>query len=313
MNVLFVSSGNSIVGIVPFIKAQGDSLLEEGINLEFFTIKGKGVKGYLNNILRLRNYISKNNFDIIHAHYSLTAFVVSLACIGKREPIIVSLMGSDTESSFFEKSLIKLFNLFFWSKVIVKSESMAEKMGISDVNIIPNGINQDVFLPMEINDAKKKLGLNKEIKYILFAANPERYVKNYNLAENACQMLNEPNTVLKVISGINHQEIALYLNAASIVILTSRHEGSPNIIKEAMACNRPIVSTDVGDVRLVIGNTAGCFISKSTKNNFAKNIKKALVFTSNNKKTKGVDRINELQLGSKSVANRLIDLYSDVL
>lgn len=313
MRVLFVSSGNSNAGIIPFIKSQGESLIEEGVDLEYFTIKGKGVKGYLKNIPLLRNYINHNKFDLIHAHYSLTAFVVSLACIGKKEPIIVSLMGSDTESSSIERYLIKIFNLFFWSKIIVKSESMAKKMHISNVYIIPNGINQSVFMPIDMNVAKAKLGLKKEIQYVLFAANPQRHVKNYPLAENAYKLLNNKNTELKVVFGVEHKEMALYLNAASVVLLTSRYEGSPNIIKEAMACNRPIVSTDVGDVKWITSKTDGVFISKNTKKDISRSINKALSFSSNNKHTNGVDRINMLKLGSKSVAMQLINLYSEMV
>lgn len=313
MRVLFVSSGNSNAGIIPFIKSQGESLIEEGVDLEYFTIKGKGVKGYLKNIPLLRNYINHNKFDLIHAHYSLTAFVVSLACIGKKEPIIVSLMGSDTESSSIERYLIKIFNLFFWSKIIVKSESMAKKMHISNVYIIPNGINQSVFMPIDMNVAKAKLGLKKEIQYVLFAANPKRHVKNYPLAENAYKLLNNKNTELKVVFGVEHKEMALYLNAASVVLLTSRYEGSPNIIKEAMACNRPIVSTDVGDVKWITSKTDGVFISKNTKKDISRSINKALSFSSNNKHTNGVDRINMLKLGSKSVAKQLINLYSEMV
>jgi len=93
-----------------------------------------------------------------------------------------------------------------------------------------------------------------------------------------------------------------------MVILTSKFEGSPNVIKEAMACNCPIVSTDVGDVREVIGNTEGCFITSFEPEGVAKKIKLAIEF---NKKTNGRDNITHLD--EKVIAQRLIDVYQSAI
>lgn len=91
--VLFVSSGNSKAGISPIVRSQDESLKRNGIDLDYFTIVGKGTKGYLKNIPRLRKFLGTNNYDLIHAHYSLPAIVASLSC---KLPTVVSLMGSDT-------------------------------------------------------------------------------------------------------------------------------------------------------------------------------------------------------------------------
>ena len=106
MKILFVSSGNSENGVSPIVKAQAESLIKQGIEINFFTIKGRGVKGYLSNIKPLGRFIKQIQPDLIHAHYSLTAFTVSLV---KRKPLVVSLMGSDVKSSNKYKFLIKLF------------------------------------------------------------------------------------------------------------------------------------------------------------------------------------------------------------
>jgi teichuronic acid biosynthesis glycosyltransferase TuaC len=93
-----------------------------------------------------------------------------------------------------------------------------------------------------------------------------------------------------------------------VVLLTSLWEGSPNVIKEAMACNTPIVSTDVGDVKEIIGKTEGCFITSFDPEDVSDKIKKALEF---GKRTTGREDIKHLESGV--VAKRIIAIYKNVL
>ena len=310
MKVLFVSSGNSINGISPIIKNQGESLIRQGVDLTYFIIKGKGIKGYLKNIKPLRELNKGNNFDLIHAHYSMSAFVASLA---GAKPLVVSLMGSDVKSERYFKSIIKMFNKLFWSKIIVKSEDMKQSLGINSVEIIPNGVDFDKFKLKNQQECKNQLGWDLSKKQILFVANPSRYEKNFNLANAAFDILSDTNIELKVLKDVPNELMPVYHNAADIVLLTSLWEGSPNVIKEAMACNVPIVSTDVGDVKAVIGNTEGCYITSFDPKDVAKKIKMALEFAKIKGRTKGRERLNELGLDSESVAKRIIGVYEKVL
>ena len=91
-------------------------------------------------------------------------------------------------------------------------------------------------------------------------------------------------------------------------MLTSLWEGSPNVIKEAMACNIPIVSTDVGDVREVIGNTEGCYITSFEPEYIAEKIELALQF---GKRTDGRENIKHLE--SSLIARKIIDLYKKIV
>ena len=99
MKVLFVSKSKDSYGISPIVKAQGESLSKIGISVSFFTIRGHGFNNYLKNILNLRNYLTENEFDIVHAHYSLSGYVAGLT--GNKTPVIVSLMGSDLLQGMF--------------------------------------------------------------------------------------------------------------------------------------------------------------------------------------------------------------------
>lgn len=306
MKVLFVSSGNNKYGIVPFIKSQGESLKANGVELDYFTIKGKGLKGYLANIKPLREKIKKGKYDIVHTHYSLTAFVSSLAMIGLNLPQVTSLMGSDVNSNKIEKIFIKSFNLFFWDSVIVKSEDMKHKIGINRVEIIPNGINFSIFKLMDQSKAKDIVGFDRSKRQVLWLADPKRYVKNIELAKEAFKIADVIDSELKIINGIQHHEIPVYMNACDVLLLTSRWEGSPNVIKEAMACNTPIVTTRVGDVKLTIGDTEGCFIVEQNEAELAEAIKDCLQY---NKRTNGREKIRWLD--SNVIAEKLIKIYKE--
>jgi len=109
---------------------------------------------------------------------------------------------------------------------------------------------------------------------------------------------------------IEHKHVTAYLNAVDVLVLTSFSEGSPNVIKEAMACNCPIVATDVGDVREIIGDTEGCYIAGFDANDVAKKIQLALQF---GKRTQGRNRLIELGLDSDTVAQKISSIYSNVL
>ena len=102
----------------------------------------------------------------------------------------------------------------------------------------------------------------------------------------------------------------LYLNAASLLLLTSKWEGSPNIVKEAMACNIPVVSTKVGDIEYLFENTQGYYYTDSDADKLAEKINYVL---NNDIKPNGRQRIIDLKLDSESVANKLIQLYQEVL
>src|SRR5690625_1646245 len=259
MNILFVSSGNS-GKVSPIVKKQGESLLREGKQIHFFLIHGKGFLGYLKNVYNLRQVIRKKQVDLIHAHYSLTAFVVSLTMF---KPLVVSLMGSDLEMNKIFIVSIRFLSRYYWAHTIVKSNEMKNKLNVKNVSIIPNGVDINQFKPLESNSCKKKLGWVEEGCHVLFAANPERSVKNFDLLKKSVLNLQEFGYKIHIhlLMNVPHTEINIYMNAADVVTLTSLREGSPNVIKEAMACNRPIVVTDVGDTAWVIKDTVGCYVS----------------------------------------------------
>lgn len=308
MKVLFVSSGNSRYGIVSFIKSQGDSLKKEGVELEYFTIKGKGVIGYLRNIRPLRKFLKKNKFEIIHAHYGMIGLLCLLTFT--RIPIVLSVMGDDAYGNFdvrgkrIKSSYIGMFltqiALIFVKKVIVKSRNILNAIPQKKkCSVIPNGVDFDLFKPIDKD-------LNKNV--VLFLANEENSRKNYKLFKDAMDIINRKELLIVNPYPIEHREFPDYLNKCTIFVLTSYNEGSPNVIKEAMACNIPIVSTDVGDVREIIGKTNGCFITSFEPNDVANKIEAALSY---GKRTNGRENIKHLEISL--VANNIINIYKEII
>ena len=160
MKVLFICSGNSENGISSTIYNQGESLKSVGVQVEYFLIIGKGVFGYFQNIFKIYKFLKKKKFDVIHAHYSLSAITASIAFA---RPLVVSLMGSDVQSKGVFKFLILLFSKYYWRETIVKSEYMAETMGIKNCNVLPNGVDLIKYKPLNKTECKIKHNFDETI------------------------------------------------------------------------------------------------------------------------------------------------------
>jgi len=310
MKILFISSGNSKEGISPIVKRQGESLIKQGLEIQFFTIIGKGFNGYLGNLKRLKDSIKEICPDIIHAHYSLSAYLATLA---RAKPLVVSLMGSDVKSSRLARIVTYVLSMIYWRHIIVKSEDMQKNMKIASLTVIPNGVDMDIFTPLDKMDSQNKIGWDINKQHILFAANPSRPEKNYILANEAFILLNDKQAELHSLSSVPNGQVPIWINAADVVILTSLWEGSPNVIKEAMACNRPIVATNVGDIAWLFGDTEGCYLTLFDPKDVAEKIQHALQFSRSKGKTNGRQRIEALGLDSVTIANKIIDVYKKTI
>ena len=354
MKVIFVASGNKTGGKVSaFVQSQYDSLVKEGLDMVLFPVQGKGALNYLKAVIALRKIVRKERPDIIHAHYSTCGFVASLACLGmrRRPKIMVSILGSfPTRGAKWRRVRWAIQHL--WDGALTKSERTRKQLGL-DLPVIPNGVNLEVFHPMDHEEARRRVGwgsldalhldaarLESEIldvlhldasakssktegskakgsnpKYVIWCSHPERKEKRWGVAEDAVRLLeskiSDASVKLVAVYDKTPEEVAMYMNAADCLLLTSESEGSPNVIKEALACNCPIVTTDVGDVVERLTGLEGCYIVPIDDWSFvigelAKDIEKAIEF---GKRTKGYERILQDRLEISQVAQRIIDVY----
>ena len=299
MKILIVCSRNS-GKIAPFIQEQGDALSQLGVEIAYFPIEGKGLCGYLKNRKRLLLKINEFMPDLIHAHYGLSGLLANLQ---RKIPVITTYHGSDINNTKILplsrlNMILSVHNIFVSEKNRLKSNQTRNQ------SLIPCGVDINLFKSRDKAKARKIFDLNEDKKYILFAGAFANSVKNSALAKSAVSLIN--NVCLIELQGYSREEVALLINAVDVVLLTSFTEGSPQIIKEAMACNCPIVSAPVGDIENVISGTAGCFISTYEPTNIANKLKQALEYE---KRTDGRERILALGLDRETVARQILSVY----
>jgi glycosyltransferase involved in cell wall biosynthesis len=322
MKVLFVCSGNAeSFDIIPFIKEQGESLKELGVDVAYYPIKGKGISGYLKAGFKLRKYLKTNHYDLIHAHFTKSGFTALIGAY--KVPIVLSLMGSDAYGEYIGENKVLFVSRFmtlltyfiqpFVRAVISKSENIERYVFIKSKSyIVPNGINLNKFKSNHINHNDYP-EFNSEKKRVLFLGSKASIRKNIKLVQDAISHLNLRDVELINPYPVSHDDVPKYLNSANVLALCSFMEGSPNVIKEAMACNCPIVATDVGDIKWVFGKTEGCYIASFRKEDYAAKLGEALKFSETIGRTTGKQRIKELGLDSETVAKHVIEIYKFVL
>ena len=303
----------------PFIKQQVEKLNESGISTHIFKLKAGGkLVNYLTDRIRLRKKIKEEKFNIVHAHYGQSGFISKF----KNIPLVTTFHGSDSIGLIGErgKYTFKGKLLKFMSKItshisqknIFVSNEAANSLGVSkNFEVIPCGIDTSIFKPLDKDECRKILGLDNK-RYVLFCGNPDVKVKNYDLALKSFKKL-EINFGFPVemlpLRGYKHNEIPILLNAIDVLLMTSHHEGSPMIIKEALSCNTPIVSLDVGDVKERLMNIEGCYVIKNKlKNDIASALLSAL---KNNVEINS--RAHVLNLDLVHINQQILNLYESIL
>lgn len=304
MKVLFVSSGNLSKGLPSIlVQNQGVSLIEQGIEVVYCTINGKGTLGYLKCIPSISKAIKDTQPSAVHSHYSLSAFATSICLFLYRIklPHHVSLMGSDSKMKGWKRMFTRLLSKRAWDTTIVKADRMALDLSINNYKVIPNGVNINVLKPITYT-------FNRTI---IFPADPARESKNFSLARDAFELAKKdiPELKLEICYGISHEKMIQKLQKAGAVLITSLWEGSPNIVKEAMALNKPIICTKVGDVEWLLKDVKGAFMVDFDSVQIADKLKKSIEFQKTSLECNGRDKIVSLQLDSVNIAKRLISLY----
>jgi teichuronic acid biosynthesis glycosyltransferase TuaC len=302
-----------------FVKTQVDDLKRAGVEVELLVLDGPRRKlNYATGVVELRRRLRDDpSIDLVHAHYS---YVGAVARTQRRVPVVVSYHGDDLLGTRDTSGRTRTFSKLVvaggrWlgqlaDAVIVMSEAMAQRLKRPDVHVIPHGVDFDVFRPIPRDEARQALGLDPAMNYVLFAANPGIATKRYPLAAAAVEELrkSEPSVELLVRYTESQARLALHMNACDVLVFPSFQEGSPTLVKQAMACNLPIVASDAGDVRDVIGRTAGCHVCTPTAAAFAEALGDVL---RRRERTRGREDIRHLD--SRVLTAKVVDVYKETL
>ncbi|HBE42617.1 MAG TPA: hypothetical protein DDW27_15720 [Bacteroidales bacterium] len=294
-----------------FIKEQIESLNKLGAENEVFFINSReeGRGAYLRSLWKLRRLLRKNRYDIIHCHHSFSGVIFLLSGRWFHTRRLLSYQSDPRNES--GRILFGVLYIFF-NRIILKNKP--KKANLSKLVYLPNGVNTSFFVPMDKDQCKDKLGLDKSKRYILFMDSYKR---------RPCKRIDRFNKTLSILRDKYHYTdleplvltntsrnlIPAYINASDLHLLTSDFEGSPNSIKECMACNIPVVSTPVGNVSDMLSGVGGSHVASNFKpGELAELANRSLNAGHINSR----DTLTAKGLDIETVALRLLDLYNEI-
>lgn len=301
-----------------FIVSQAHSLVAAGVAVDVLYVRGYlGAHAYAKALATVPLTARRKRYDLVHVHYGHTAGV-SLG-IAQR-PLIVSFCGEDVLGAPRERGItaksraeLTVFRQLgrFATATITKSVEMEQALPSAlraRNHILPNGVDLDRFAPRPRADARAQLGWEPDAKIMLFLGNPDDPRKNVALAREAADLVQQrmPGARLHIAWAIEPQDVPTHMNAADCLLFASRSEGSPNAIKEAMACELPIVATPVGDIPERLEGVAGAWVRPPAPAAFADALVEALHVG-----RAPAARVAVAPLGLDRVADRLLSIYDE--
>ena len=339
MKILIVASDKG-GHFVPFIEEQIAALQVTGVQIVRYAIKGKGILGYLHELPALKRMIRAERPDIVHAHFGLSGLLANLQ---RLVPVVTTYHGSDINVPKILRLSRIAMRLSAWN-IFVSKRNVEIAFGCSDNNtsrlkkrstLLPCGINLTDDQLTSREAARNALGIGLDEKIILFAGAFDNKVKDAELAFAALKKTNDyilkqqhqqldptnnranqlPCAAKEIrlveLKGYSRKQVNLLMCAANALLMTSKTEGSPQVIKEAMACGCPIVSVDVGDVAERTSGVEGCYVVPSREPAaIAEALQQAIAFEG---RTNGRERIIEMGLTNKQVAERLMAIYKSLV
>lgn len=296
-----------------FVKEQVESLRDVGVECDVFFSNGKedgGMKAHRASVWKVRKMLKGHHYDVIHCHHSISALILLLSGGAFRNKCVVSYQNDPTRE-FGGKWLFRMLYPFF-NKIIVKNPS--EYLKKKKVTYLPNGTNGHFFKPLNKETCRKELNWSMDNYYILYMDSNAgtRTQKRYDRYQEVLSILRRDYDNIESIELTNtpREKIPIYMNACDIHLMTSDFEGSPNSVKECLCCNTPVVSTDVGNVREMMGDIPGCYVTREKNaEELAKCVKK--VFESKDS-FNGRNLFLAKGYGIETVAGKLKKLYEDI-
>lgn len=274
------------------VKTQVEGLRDLGIEIEVLEINRAkyGCFVYFLTYFHVRTYVQNVRPDILHCQYGgILALIVSAAF--SRNKVVVTYCGTDLhggiKTSNVFSNISKQVGVFCsrlaskriaWNITVSANLKDCLSPALQSLTVLPRGINFSVFYPMGRAACLQKLQLSAETRWVLFCDANHDPVKRGDLAEKAIAILTTAGEQVKLLElyRVPHAQVPFYLNAAHCLLVTSDKEGSPNIVKEALACDIPVVSVDAGDVAERLRNVEGCHLVDRDEKSIAKAIRLTL-------------------------------------
>lgn len=255
--------------VAPFIYEQVEGLRRMGYQIDYFLITG-GWKGFFKAIPALHKRLQTTAYNLIHIHYGLSGF----PCLFEhRVPFVVTLHGSDINQKHIRR--ISQLVMRRAKQSIFVSQRLWQTAGSPQKSqVIPCGVDTSFFRPLNQAECRQKLGWESGKTYVLFSKEFADKAKNYPLAKAA--MASFEGAELVELFGYTREQMVWLYNACDAALMTSWTEGSPQFVKEAVACGCPVVSTDVGDVKEVIEGVPNCFLTTYEPANVVSQLRNAL-------------------------------------
>lgn len=253
----------------PYLVRHVDFLRRAGVDVDVFPFRGaRRPMNYIRARRRLQQRLGEKRYDLVHAHFGQSA----LLSWPRRLPLVVTFHGCDIQGvkrpdgrmSWGGAFLQKLSQLVALraEAVILVSERMRRFIPRSVyAPVIPMGLDFEQFPRMSREEARRQLGLPQSGKLVLFVGNPDEPVKRYALARRAVDVLNERFPARLIVGwGVLPPQVLVMMRACDALLMTSIQEGSPLVVKEALASDLPVVSLNVGDVPVRLDGVDGCEI-----------------------------------------------------
>jgi len=299
---------------------QMQSIIDSGVSVEYGHLSDRKSIGSLWRAgKRIRQICFSEKIDVVHVLWGTTTSLMTV--LASPVPVIISFCGSDLLGNVDQHGKMTLsgrlsrmfsqISALMAKRLITKSELMKKSLwSVSQRKCvaIPNGLDLSAFYPIQTREAKIKLDWNPDKKTIIFFDGGGAKVKDQNLADNIAKlvMAEFDNVEYRILHGILHDELVYYYNAADVMILTSFHEGSNNSLKEAMACNLPIVSVNVGDSMERINSLQNSYVVQTREpKDLADKVKEVII---SDTRSNGRQFVSALSSGS--MARQVIEQYN---
>jgi glycosyltransferase involved in cell wall biosynthesis len=297
-----------------FVKRQAEFLRKAGVDVDVFPFRGaKRPWNYARAWMQVRPRLARGRYDVVHAQFGQSGILA----LPKRLPLVITLRGSDilgivgpdgryTMAGRVSQAVAR-FALRRADAVVVVSEHMTEYFRTAaPVTVLPSGLDFELFRIVPRDEARARLGWSPDKRLVLFAGNPDQPRKRYALAKAAVDLVNRTLPVELVVAwGVPHTDIPLYMNACDAFVFTSMQEGSPNVVKEALSCDLPVVSVPIGDTAERLRGIAGCeLVEDERPEAIAAALERVL-----RRGRRVAGRVAVAHLAEEAITARLIEVY----